>query len=193
MLAFCSAIQNYIIVKNKLYETIFLIIISFSLFRPDFWLDKYQVPFFEMPGSKIYELLSEEKNIFILDQKQSIRVEFHGPDFDNPDKTISQNSIITLNNASSIEKILENAGLYLNRENEDVIMEEPLPGSPLFQEMKTFDFYADKPVILKKVFISNNDRISKEIFYLPSLFLLLLVYLNQYKRKKIMRVKNEKK
>ena len=33
MLAFCSAIQNYIIVKNKLYETIFLIIISFSLFR----------------------------------------------------------------------------------------------------------------------------------------------------------------
>lgn len=193
MLAFCSAIQNYIVVKNKLYETIFLIIISFSLFRPDFWLDKYQVPFFEMPGSKIYELLNEEKNIFILDQKQSIRVEFHGPDFDNPDKTISQNSIITLNNASSIEKILENAGLYLIRENEDVIMEEPLPGSPLFQEMKTFDFYSDKPVILKKVFISNNDRISKEIFYLPSLFLLLLVCLNQHKRKKIMRVKNEKK
>ena len=32
MLAFCSAIQNYIVVKNKLYETIFLIIISFSLF-----------------------------------------------------------------------------------------------------------------------------------------------------------------
>jgi len=81
----------------------------------------------------------------------------------------------------------------LIQENDNVIMEEPLPGSPLFQEMKTFDFYSDKPVILKKVFISNNDRISKEIFYLPSLFLLLLVYLNQHKRKKIMRVKNEKK
>ena len=66
----------------------------------------------------------------------------------------------------------------------DVIMEEPLPGSPLFQEMKTFDFYSDKPVTLKKVFISNNDRISKEIFYVPSLFLLLLIYLNQYKRRR---------
>jgi hypothetical protein len=154
------------------------------LFRPDFLLDKYQLPFFEMPGSKIFELLNKERNILILDQNQSIRVEFQGPDFDNPEKIISQSSIITFNDASSIEKILKNAGLYLIRENEDVIMEEPLPGSPLFQEMKTFDFYSDKPVILKKVFIANNDRISKEIFYLPSLFLLLLVYLNQYKRKK---------
>ena len=184
MLAFCSAIQNYIIVKNKLYETIFLIIISFSLFRPDFWLDKYQVPFFEMPGIKIYELLKDKNNILISDKKQSVRVEFQGPDFDNPEKIISQNSIITFKNDSSIEKILENAGLYLIQENDDVIMEEPLPGSPLFQEMKTFDFYSDKPVTLKKVFISNNDRISKEIFYVPSLFLLSLIYLNQYKRRR---------
>jgi len=50
--------------------------------------------------------------------------------------------------------------------------------------MTTFDFYSDKPVTLKKVFISNNDRISKEIFYVPSLFLLLLIYLNQYKRRR---------
>jgi hypothetical protein len=184
MLAFCSAIQNYIIVKNKLYETIFLIIISFSLFRPDFWLDKYQAPFFEMPGVKIYELLKDKNNILISDKKQLVRVEFQGPDFDNPEKIISQNSIITFKNDSSIEKILENAGLYLIQENDNVIMEEPLPGSPLFQEMKTFDFYSDKPVTLKKVFISNNDRISKEIFYVPSLFLLLLIYLNQYKRRR---------
>ena len=184
MLAFCSAIQNYIIVKNKLYETLFLIIISFSLFRPDFWLDKYQVPFFEMPGVKIYELLKDKNNILISDKKQLVRVEFQGPDFDNPEKIISQNSIITFKNDSSIEKILENAGLYLIQENDNVIMEEPLPGSPLFQEMKTFDFYSDKPVTLKKVFISNNDRISKEIFYVPSLFLLLLIYLNQYKRRR---------
>ena len=45
---------------------------------------------------------------------------------------------------------------------------------------------------VKKVFISNNNRISKEIFYGPSLFLLLLIYLNQYnRRKKIMRKENE--
>jgi hypothetical protein len=154
------------------------------LFRPDFWLDKYQVPFFEMPGIKIYEFLKDQNNILISDKKQSVRVEFQGPDFDNPEKIISQNSIITFKNDSSIEKVLENAGLYLIQENDDVIMEEPLPGSPLFQEMKTFDFYSDKPVTLKKVFISNNDRISKEIFYVPSLFLLLLIYLNQYKRRR---------
>ena len=79
-----------------------------------------------MPGSKIYELLKDKNNILISDKKQSVRVEFQGPDFDNPEKIISQNSIITFKNDSSIEKIIENAGLYLIRENDDVIMEEPL-------------------------------------------------------------------
>ena len=71
---------------DTLFLITFLIIISFSLFRPDFWLDKYQVPFFEMPGIKIYELLKDKNNILISDKKQSVRVEFQGPDFDNPEK-----------------------------------------------------------------------------------------------------------
>ena len=65
MLAFCSAIQNHMLVKNKLYESILLIVIAFSLFRPDFWLDKVQSPFIEFPGNKIVQLITNDKSPII--------------------------------------------------------------------------------------------------------------------------------
>ena len=59
MLAFCSAIQNHMIVKNKIYETILLVVISFSLFRPDFWFYKIQEPFNKIQGNQIFELIKD--------------------------------------------------------------------------------------------------------------------------------------
>ena len=71
-------------------------------------------------------------------------------------------------------------------------MEEPLPGSPLFQEMKTFDFYADTPVKLEMIYLTKTNRMPKEIFYLPALLILILIFLNQVNRKKLKGIKNEK-
>ena len=74
--------------------------------------------------------------------------------------------------------------MILNIQNGEALIEEPLPGSALFQEMRTFDFYADKPVVLKTIYIKKTDRLMKEIFYLPSLLILILIYFNQYTRRK---------
>ena len=184
MLAFCSAIQNYMLVKNKLYESALLILIAFSLFRPDFWLDRIETPFHQFPGNQIFELIKNNKKPINLDGNNSVRVEFLGPDFDNPEKLVTQNSIIVLNGQLPIEERIQNAGLILNIIDQNAIMDEPLPGSVLFQEMKTFDFYADKPVVLKTIYIKKTDRLMKEIFYLPSLLILALIYFNQYARRR---------
>jgi hypothetical protein len=184
MLAFCSAIQNYMLVKNKLYESALLILIAFSLFRPDFWLDRIETPFHQFPGNQIFELIKNNKKPINLDGNNSVRVEFLGPDFDNPEKLVTQNSIIVLNGQLPIEERIQNAGLILNILDQNAIMDEPLPGSVLFQEMKTFDFYADKPVVLKTIYIRKTDRLMKEIFYLPSLLILALIYFNQYTRRR---------
>ncbi len=184
MLAFCAAIQNFIIIKNKFYETLLLIIVAFSLFRPDFWLNKIEAPFHEMPGNQIFELVRDKNSILNLNKNNTVRVKFFGPDFDNPEKLITQNSIITFNKEATVNKVIKNAGLLLNEVGKDIVMEEPLPGSPLFQEMKTFDFYADNPVILKTIYINKSNRLPKEIFYIPSLLILALIYLNQYNRRK---------
>jgi hypothetical protein len=83
-----------------------------------------------------------------------------------------------------VDEILKKAGLFLKSDDDNVLMEEPLPGSPLFQQMKTFDFYADTPVILEMIYLSKTNRIPKEIFYLPALSILLLIYLNQVNRRR---------
>lgn len=194
MLAFCSAIQNHMIVKNKIYETILLVVISFSLFRPDFWLDKIEEPFHKIQGNQIFELIKDNNNILNLNENNTVRVEFVGPDFDNPDKLVSQNSIIIFDKNEPVNKRIEKAGLFLNVNDNDIVMDEPFPGTALFQEMKTFDFYADKPVILKTIYISKNDRLPKEIFFIPSILVFILIYLNQHiRRNKHNRTQNEKK
>ena len=187
MLAFCSAIQNYIVVKNRFYETLLLLIVAFTLFRPDFWLDKIQSPYHKIPGNKIIQLISHDKSILNLTENKSVRLEFIGPDFDNPEKIISQNSIVTFSNNGSADEIIKKAGLFLNFEDPNIFMEEPLPGSALFQEMKTFDFYADSPVKLKTIYISKKDRFPKEVFHIPALLILLFIYLSQAKRSKRLR------
>src|SRR6056300_1861396 len=141
MLVFCSAIQNYIIVKNKFYETLLLLLVAFSLFRPDFWLDKIQSPYKELPGNKIFKLIDGYTNTSNVSKDTPVRIKFSGPDFDDPERIIFQNSVIKLTNKGTVDEILKKAGLFLKSDDDNVLMEEPLPGSPLFQQMKTFDFY----------------------------------------------------
>jgi TRAP transporter 4TM/12TM fusion protein len=134
MLAFCSAIQNHMIVKNKIYETILLVVISFSLFRPDFWLDKIQEPFHKIQGNQIFELIKDNNNILNLNENNTVRVEFVGPDFDNPDKLVSQNSIIIFDKNEPVNKRIEKAGLFLKSDDDNIVMDEPFPGQLFFKK-----------------------------------------------------------
>ncbi|MBT6416496.1 hypothetical protein, partial [Candidatus Puniceispirillum sp.] len=62
-------------------------------------------------------------------------------------------------------------------------VEEPFPGTALFQEMQTFDFYADTRVTLETIYLDTPDRMSQNIFYLPAIAMLLLIVLLQYRRR----------
>ena len=45
MMLFASATQGYLLTRNKLWETAALLLIAFTLFRPGYWLDKFDNPF----------------------------------------------------------------------------------------------------------------------------------------------------
>ena len=40
MLAFCSATQHFIFIRNRIWETLALLLVAFTMFRPDYWLDQ---------------------------------------------------------------------------------------------------------------------------------------------------------
>jgi TRAP transporter 4TM/12TM fusion protein len=50
---FVAATQNWLLIRNRWYETLALLLICFSLFRPGYWLDRLQAPFDARPASDI--------------------------------------------------------------------------------------------------------------------------------------------
>jgi TRAP transporter 4TM/12TM fusion protein len=45
MLVFAAATQNYFLVRSRWYETVALLLVAFTLFRPGFWMDMIDAPF----------------------------------------------------------------------------------------------------------------------------------------------------
>ena len=171
MLAFCSATQRFILVKTKLWETLALLLVAFTLLRPDFWLDRVSAPYLEIDGDQVEDLLNG-KISGASGALQDLRIRLTGPDFDNVDTIINKNTIVSLPAEGSAVERLQDAGLIINVMGDHVAVDEPFPGTPLFQELQNFDFYADQPVVLDAVLVEVRERPAKEWFYLPALLLL---------------------
>ena len=86
-------IRNYMFLRNRLWETLCLLLISFTLFRPDFWQDMVAPPFLEISGTQMVESLDRD-GLNGLQGDRVLRVRFTGPDFDNADQLIDRNSIL---------------------------------------------------------------------------------------------------
>jgi hypothetical protein len=54
---FVSATQNWLLTRNRWYETVALLLICFTLFRPGYWLDRLQAPFNPLPASDILRVV----------------------------------------------------------------------------------------------------------------------------------------
>ncbi len=50
---FVAATQNWLLIRNRWYETLALFLICFTLFRPGFWLDLIEPPFEARPAKEI--------------------------------------------------------------------------------------------------------------------------------------------
>ena len=181
MLAFCSATQRFIFTKTQFWEVLILLIVAFTFFRPDFWLNKISPPYLELKGNQVKELLNGEiENL--PEDLIDLRVQITGPDFDNEDRIISKNTILKLPIEGDAVSRLEQSGLIIIFDDKNVLVEEPFPGTPLFQELQEFDFYSDRLVTLDKLFVEKSDRPAKEFFYLPAIALLMIVIYSNRKR-----------
>jgi TRAP transporter 4TM/12TM fusion protein len=54
---FVSATQNWLLTRNRWYETVALLLICFTLFRPGYWRDRLQAPFNPLPASDILRVV----------------------------------------------------------------------------------------------------------------------------------------
>jgi TRAP-type uncharacterized transport system fused permease subunit len=60
MLIFAAATQGYFLVRTRWYETIALLMVTFTLFRPGFWWDMVYPPFEMLPATELTRIVEEK-------------------------------------------------------------------------------------------------------------------------------------
>ena len=174
MLLFAAATQGYFIAKSKWWETVLMLVVAFMLFRPDFMLDQVSDKYTEAQGVASLELLAS------ADTDERVRIKIEGPDFDTGGVRPTTISIPAI--AGDAEGALDAQGLLVLPDGDVLAMEEPFPGTPFFESLgNEYDFYGDTPVQITQVQI-ENERMPKEVFFIPALLLLAGLALLQSRR-----------
>ena len=174
MLLFAAATQGYFIAKSRLWESAALLLIAFTLFRPGFFLDAISEKYMSVTGPAALELIEAQET------GTDVRLMIEGPDFDTG--KIRPTTVIIPALSGDANGALSEQGLMTFTEGESLLLEEPFPGTPHFETLGTeYDFYGDSPVIIAEVQV-ENDRMPKEIFFIPALLLLAGVVMIQRRR-----------
>ncbi|MCT4556140.1 MAG: TRAP transporter permease [Pelagimonas sp.] len=176
MLLFAAGTMNYFMVKSKLWESAALLLVAFTLFQPGFWLDRVAPKYTSVSGAEALALMAQQPDA------TDLRLLISGPDFS--DSEITPTTIIVPAKSGDAEGALMDQGLAVLEEEGQLLLEEPFPGTPHFDTLgNDYDFYGNTPVTITAVEV-ENDRILKEVFFVPAFLLLGLVFLMQMGRKR---------
>ncbi|WFE88270.1 TRAP transporter permease [Roseibium porphyridii] len=174
ILVFTAGTMGHFITRNKIYESIALVLVAFVLFRPDFFMNRIQPPFEQVPPTEFVQAVGNAP------AGEEIRVEVSGPDFDTG-LTTATTLVLSPGSEDGGDARLSALGLTVLEEDGVLKLEEPFPGTPFFEAMSNFDFYADEPVIIDTAQI-EVAQLPKELIFIPGFALLILIYLVQRAR-----------
>lgn len=174
MLLFAAATQGYFLARSHIHESLALLLVAFTLFVPNVWLDMIQPPFRDVPPAQFEQAVEAARD------GDRLRLLIEGPDFNTGDM-ISTTLVMQIEGEGSAAERIDASGLLLFPEGDVVRLDEPMFGTDTAETLADFDFYADTPVQLAAV-QTAVDRMPAQIFYIPALLLLGLVILFQRRR-----------
>ncbi len=167
MLVFAAATQRYFLTRNKLWETLCLLLVAFTLLRPGFFWDEVYPELNELPPS---ELLAVVENI---GPRGHLRMEVKSTRVDGTE--ITRAVMVNLGDEETAQDRLRGAGLTVQEVGDKVRVGMVMFGSPAERAMIRF---GDEIIT---VFV-NNDRPDKQVMFVPAFLLLAFVWQNQRRR-----------
>ena len=167
ILVFTAGTMNYFLTKNRIYESVALVLVAFLLFRPDFFMDRIQPPYEQIAPANVTAMLDT------AEPGQELRFVVSGPDYDTGEmKDLSL--VVPVGDGEDGASRLEAMGFITLQEDGLVKMDEPLPGTAISAQMGGFDFYGDDAVRIAEV-KAPADQMPKELVFIPALVLLALI------------------
>ncbi|EPC01058.1 C4-dicarboxylate ABC transporter [Litchfieldella anticariensis FP35 = DSM 16096] len=168
MLIFAAATQGFMLARSRWYESILLLLVAFTLFRPGFWMDMIHDPYRSIPPSQFVEALGN------VDEDSTLRLQVRGEDaFGDP---LTTYMTLPVPEGDSGEERLQNLGLELLIEDDRAIVDMVTFGSQA--EQLGFDF--DQEIVEVQAPV---DRWTKEWMWVPAFLVFALIVLLQRRRR----------
>jgi TRAP transporter 4TM/12TM fusion protein len=172
MACFVAATQGWLLTRNRWYETMLLLLICFTLFRPGYWLDRLQAPFDEEVPTRLLQIAEA------LPQGQTLRFRVAGQSRagEDVDKLIR----LTMRTGTTGIERLRAAGLTI-----DQLGDRPTVQSVRFgSEAAKYGLAAGDEI---RVVLVPADRPHRYWFAVPALLLLGLIIVLQRRRQELTR------
>ncbi|MGP4845836.1 TRAP transporter permease [Marinobacter sp. 1Y8] len=168
MLVFSAATQGYWFTRTKIWETVLLLLITFTLFRPGFWWDRVYPPTEMRPGVEVLDHVGE-----VAPGGQMV-MQASGMTIDGTEQSTFIN--LKLPEGDTPEARLQEAGLELKRDGDRMVVDYVAFSSPAEDAGLAYDWSIDSVQ-------AKLERPPKELMFIPALILLALVAFGQLRRR----------
>jgi TRAP transporter 4TM/12TM fusion protein len=167
MLVFAAATQGYFVARSRWYESLALLLVCFTLFRPGFWMDMIHPPFDEVKGERMSQLIAESP------ANTGKRIWIEGLNLNGDE--IKKGVLIPLGAPGDVKARLASSGLTVMADGDNLVVVAVKFGSK-----------ADKLGIEQSFRVTAlevpSDRPAKEWFFIPAFVLLGLIIVVQRAR-----------
>ncbi|MGE0329768.1 MAG: TRAP transporter permease [Ramlibacter sp.] len=160
MLVFAAATQGYFLVRTRWWETVALLLVTFTLFRPGYWWDMIYPPYVQAPATEFMKLVQEAP------ASTSKRVWVLGEDRDGAD--VRKGVLLPLGEAGDARERLNRIGLRVTAFAGEVQVTQVQFGS----RAARLGLTQGQKIVAVEL---PADRPAKEWMFLPAAALLLLV------------------
>ena len=168
MLLFAAATQGYWLVKNRIWESLALLLVAFTLFRPGFWWDELYAPTQQHAPVEIEQLAEA------VPHNGSLRMVTEGENIDG--NFVSHTLLLPMGELGSGYDRLASAGLMTRSESGKLFVDNVQYGSVAQESGLDFDWEIVD-------IVTEADRPSKFWMFIPALLLLGMVAVSQKRRR----------
>ena len=170
MLVFAAATQRYFLTKNRLWETVVLLLVAFTLLRPGFWWDMIFPPLLEVKATRLEEVIER------TDPGGHLRMEVAGEDFRG--KAYTKSLMLRVGEEPTPQERLKAIGIETRVEDGKVLVDNVVFGSPA--ESAGIDFDQE----LLHIYVPAEIP-PKHLMFIPAGLLLALVWFLQRRRSRL--------
>ena len=169
MMVFAAATQRYFLTKNRIWESLALLVVAFTLLRPGFWWDMLYPPLHEVKATRLEQIIEQ------TDPGGHLRLEVAGEDFRG--KPYTKSLMLRVGDEPTQAERMTDIGIETRVEDGRVFVDNVVFSSPA--EKAGIDF--DQEIL--HVYVPA-DIPPKHLMFIPAGLLLALVWFVQRRRQR---------